>query len=56
MTRRTFAFRGNDGRHARVNAPDSLRSPVEQMLAREGWKIAEPADWTWIVPALHRSV
>jgi iron complex transport system ATP-binding protein len=31
-------------RRARVDAPDPLRSALQQILAREGWTIAEPAE------------
>ena len=37
-------MRGHDGRRARVDAPDPLRSALQQMLAREGWTISEPAE------------
>jgi iron complex transport system ATP-binding protein len=40
----TFVIRGDDGRHARVDASDPLRSALKRILAREGWKIAEPAE------------
>ncbi len=40
----TFVIRGHDGRHARVDASDPLRSALKRILAREGWKIAEPAE------------
>jgi iron complex transport system ATP-binding protein len=40
----TFVIPGRDGRHARVDASDPLRSALERILAREGWNIAEPAD------------
>lgn len=31
-------------RHARVDAPDPLRSALERVLGREGWTIGEPAE------------
>jgi iron complex transport system ATP-binding protein len=40
----TFVIPGRDGRHARVDASDPLRSTLERMLVREGWKTAEPAE------------
>jgi iron complex transport system ATP-binding protein len=42
--RATFVVRGDDGRRARVDAPDPLRSALGRMLAREGWTITEPAE------------
>jgi iron complex transport system ATP-binding protein len=40
----TFVVRGNDGRRARIDAPDPLRAALERILAREGWEIGEPAE------------
>jgi iron complex transport system ATP-binding protein len=39
-----FAVQGRQGRSARVEGPDGLRSAVQRVLAREDWTIGEPAE------------
>ncbi len=39
-----FAVQDNGGRAARVDAPGPLRSALQRVLTREGWRTAEPAE------------
>ena len=40
----TFMVRNSGGRCARVDAPEPLHAAFERVLAREGWRIGEPAE------------
>jgi iron complex transport system ATP-binding protein len=39
-----FVMRDNGSRAARAHAPDPLRSALQRVLAREGWRTTEPAE------------
>jgi iron complex transport system ATP-binding protein len=39
-----FVMRNTGGRCARVDAPAPLRGALQRVLAREGWRIGEPAE------------